>query len=122
MTSNDNLMTTTNPDNYQHVVSYNQICEDYKSNKDSWIQSLKDQGYKAAHPNDGWVDREKNTVQFVYPHFNLCPQIGDKIMLGWHSESNNITAEVISIQEKGITHRYIEYGFIQHELTKVNNY
>ena len=43
---------------------------------------LREQGVKAAHPDDGWVNREKNTVRLEYPLFNDKPQVGDLIGLG----------------------------------------
>lgn len=47
-----------------------------------WVNALKKAGVKAAHPDDGWIDRTKNIVRFVYPYFytNLAP--GDVIALG----------------------------------------
>ena len=47
-----------------------------------WVSTLIAQGVKAAHPDDGWVDREANTVTFAYARFDLDPQIGDLIALG----------------------------------------
>lgn len=108
MRSKDGLMTSTNA---HHILSYNQICEDYENSRALWISELKANGYKAAHPDDGWVNRENNTVQFAYPHFNLFPQVGDKIMLGWHSEPNNRTVEITSVQEVGICSKRTEYKF-----------
>ena len=35
MTSKDGLMTTTAPENYHHIASYNQICDEYdKANRE----------------------------------------------------------------------------------------
>ena len=36
---------------------------------------------KAAHPDDGWVDRENNTVILEYPIFQNEISVGDKIVL-----------------------------------------
>ena len=36
---------------------------------------------KAAHPDDGWVDRENNTVILEYPIFQDEISVGDKIVL-----------------------------------------
>lgn len=48
-----------------------------------WIAALRDAGVKAAHPDDGWVDRVENTVYFCYPQFDDGVGIGDLIALGW---------------------------------------
>lgn len=37
---------------------------------------------KAAHPDDGWVKRDENSVCFSYPLFDMKPQVGDLIALG----------------------------------------
>lgn len=47
-----------------------------------WIAELMEAGVRAAHPDDGWVDREANTVALVYPQFDLGVQAGDIIALG----------------------------------------
>jgi hypothetical protein len=47
-----------------------------------WVSALIARGVKAAHPDDGWVDREANSVTFAYARFDLDPQIGDLIALG----------------------------------------
>lgn len=112
MTSIDGLITTNNSENFHHVASYNQICKDYESEKQRWITDLKEQGFKAAHPNDGWVDRETLKVEFSYPHFDNSPQVGDKIMLGWHSEKNNRAVVVIEVEDyQGVISKRRFYHF-----------
>lgn len=49
----------------------------------AWVTRLRACGVKAAHPDDGWVNREKNSVYFCYPQFNDNPVVGDLIALGW---------------------------------------
>ena len=44
-------------------------------------------GFKAAHPNDGWIDRENNELMFCYPQFNDGADVGDKVMLGWPADN-----------------------------------
>ena len=36
--------------------------------------------------DDGWVNRDRNTVVFSYPRFNMNPKVGDVIALGNHTE------------------------------------
>ena len=86
MTSKDGLMTTTAPENYHHIASYNQICDEYDKANREWIKKLIAEGYKAAHPNDGWVNREEMKFSLTYPHFDLGVKVGDKVMLGWHTD------------------------------------
>lgn len=47
-----------------------------------WVTRLRAAGVKAAHPDDGWVNRDRNTVRLEYPRFNDRPQVGDLIALG----------------------------------------
>lgn len=69
--------------NAEFVNNWNKIGDELEGNKRQWIMNLREQGVKASHPDDGWVDREKNTVFFCYPQFNDYPKIGDTIALGW---------------------------------------
>lgn len=73
------------PDGFR--ATWNQICDDMAREKRDWIARLRAQGYKAAHPNDGWVDRERNIITFCYPHFDDGAKSGDLMMLGWASEN-----------------------------------
>jgi len=50
--------------------------------QDVWIAGLRAAGVKAAHPADGWVNREHNFVQLVYPQFNDGAVAGDLVALG----------------------------------------
>ncbi len=65
--------------------------------KKLWIEELRSKGIKAAHPNDGWVDRINNTVKFAYPQFNDGVEIGDLIALGTSYEDIRIV-KVINIE------------------------
>lgn len=47
-----------------------------------WIDKLRALGVKAAHPNDGWVDRDLNRVHLTYPHFAGRLEVGDLLALG----------------------------------------
>lgn len=59
------------------------IANDMQGEHDKWIASLRAQGVKAAHPDDGWVDRKANTIQFAYCQFNDGAKAGDLMALGW---------------------------------------
>lgn len=62
------------------------ICIEGERKEKEWIAALRAQGVKAAHPNDGWVDREKKEVFFCYPQFNDGAKEGDIVALGWPSD------------------------------------
>lgn len=51
--------------------------------EDAWLQELAEQGVRIVHPDDGWVDREANTVQFMYPTMqHALPAPGVLVALG----------------------------------------
>jgi hypothetical protein len=62
---------------------WNQICKEADTEKSLWIEKLRAEGYKASHPNDGWVDRKEKILTFCYPHFDDGCKEGDLVMLGW---------------------------------------
>lgn len=53
-----------------------------KTEEKKWVAALKKAGVKAAHPDDGWVNRATNVVTFVYPQFYTHLAPGDIIALG----------------------------------------
>ena len=68
------------------INNYNKILYSQNDNRRNWIEQLKNSGVKAAHPDDGWVDRENNIVIMCYPYFNDELSIGDILALGdWNS-------------------------------------
>lgn len=52
---------------------------------------LRRNGVKAAHPDDGWVNRERNGVRFCYPQFNDGAGVGDTVALGWPDRHRLVT-------------------------------
>ena len=63
------------------------VWKEHYKKQDSWIIFLRRElGAKAAHPDDGWVNRDKNIVSFAYPHFDDHPEVGDIIALGQYYE------------------------------------
>jgi hypothetical protein len=67
----------------EFVSVFRRLAESMESDERSWIAALRQLGVKAAHPDDGWVDRELNTVFFAYPQFDDGVSVGDVIALGW---------------------------------------
>lgn len=74
------VVNTSDP---EFARTWNQVCADHKRAEDAWIARLRRHGVKAAHPDDGWVDRASNSLQFVYPQFNDGARVGDIVALGW---------------------------------------
>lgn len=93
------------------------IVENSEASNKAWVESLRKQWFKAAHPNDGWVDRTHNSFQLVYPHFNDGVCVGDKVMLGWHSENPTFHRPVIviAIEKSMVFTEIVKYYFIDME-------
>ena len=67
------------------VMLWAEICRNQELEKAEWVDMLRSNGIKAAHPNDGWINRERDYLTFQYPQFNDGADIGDLVMLGWPS-------------------------------------
>ena len=65
------------------VVMMRDIATTMEQQQAEWIAELRAAGVKAAHPDDGWVDRDVDTVYFCYPQFDDGVAVGDLIALGW---------------------------------------
>ena len=66
----------------EFVITYANICRKVQEEKRVWVDMLRSNGIKAAHPDDGWVNRKENKVHFAYPQFDDGISIGDKVALG----------------------------------------
>jgi hypothetical protein len=88
---------------------WDDIGKSQKVAEKQWIEQLRSIGVKAAHPNDGWVDRENNEVQLVYPQFNDGLAKGDSLALGWPDEYRLV--RVINTRQAGILMPHIIYIF-----------
>lgn len=64
--SNDGLVKS---DNYNFIEVFNKNKEWAEKKKEEWILHLRKIGIKGIHPDDGWVDRENNTVIFENPYY-----------------------------------------------------
>ena len=69
------------PDGTAQMIA--KVAQEMETEEEQWIAALRAQGVKAAHPDDGWVNRKENFVCFCYPQFNDGPKVGDLIALGW---------------------------------------
>jgi hypothetical protein len=75
----------------EFLAGWRDICVKAQKEQDRWISNLRAAGIKAAHPDDGWVDRENNTVHFSYPQFDDGCAIGDRVALGWADKYRVVT-------------------------------
>jgi hypothetical protein len=80
LTLSDGSEVRGTPDALTRVA---RIDRDMQTQKREWIAGLRARGVKAAHPDDGWVDRDKNRVHLCYPDFNDGLKVGDLLALGW---------------------------------------
>lgn len=63
-----------------------------RRDEERWVQKLRSAGVVCAHPDDGWVDRSRNVVQFVYPEFqSKSLETGDVVALGWPRQYRLVT-------------------------------
>ncbi len=81
--SNDGLVRSND---VSFIENWNKIGEEMALSEKEWISKLRSEGVKAAHPDDGWVKRDKNVVGFCYPQFNDGVNVDDIIVLGWYWE------------------------------------
>lgn len=65
------------------VDAFRRAVERATGEEDGWIARLRADGVRAAHPDDGWVDRDAGTVRFVYPQFDDGVVPGCVVALGW---------------------------------------
>lgn len=72
---------TAGPDAF--IDGLQTICEEANRLETAWIATLRSQGVKAAHPDDGWVNREASKIILQYPQFNDGLSEGDTLALGW---------------------------------------
>jgi hypothetical protein len=59
-----------------------QVGREHRATEEAWVEALRAVGVKAAHPDDGWVDRKDNRVHLAYPQFNDGLGLGDWLALG----------------------------------------
>lgn len=56
---------------------------DADAERSAWVEELTRLGVEIAHPDDGWVDRERSEVSFAYPTMKQRPPgVGVRVALG----------------------------------------
>lgn len=88
------------------VSLWHRICDDADSRNAAWIAGLRGKGFKAAHPNDGWVNREDRYLTPCYPQFNDGVKAGDLIMLGWSFDEKSWRPVRIAAITKNFSERW----------------
>lgn len=91
-----------------HVNRYRGIVADIGRERDEWITALRKAGVKAAHPDDGWVDRVSNRVLLVYPQFVDSSDVGDVMALGWPEQYRLVRITRVDPNPIGFIHHYFE--------------
>lgn len=86
-TSSDGLMSSSDPN---AVALWEDIAARRESQKMSWTEILRAMGVKYAHPDDGWVTRERGKhSRSWYPQFDDRPEVGDLIAFGCAPDSEH---------------------------------
>jgi hypothetical protein len=92
------------------------IVDGMERDENSWIANLRKEGFKAAHPNDGWINRVDKNFILCYPQFDDGVTLGSMVMLGWpFEEKANVPVVITEVRPSkyGNTH----YSYV--EVTKL---
>jgi len=79
---NETVASNGEPGANEFVQLYAARCLQDRADEANWIVGLRQRGIKAAHPDDGWVNRTNNSVTLTYPQFDDGIAVGDLIALG----------------------------------------
>lgn len=78
--SRDGLASSADP---AAIALWDEITARHASEQTASSEQLRALGVKMEHPDDGWVNRDRNSILPAYPRFDLRPEAGDLIALGW---------------------------------------
>jgi len=95
------------------------VCREGHRREQQYLVALRQRGCKAAHPDDGWVGREKNELQFVYPHFNDGVKVGDLVALGYEFDRTTRIVRLTERRKGRIFDDLVKWAF--EEVEKVPN-
>ena len=101
----DGVRHESNLENIQKILG---IYNTQSKKDEELIKRLRSEGVKAAHPDDGWHEREKHYIQLSYPLFNDGVDVGDRIALTRPTK----TYKIIRIEKcsfGGLDRFYYEY-------------
>lgn len=105
--SSDGLMSSSDP---QAVALWESICAEHASAQSRASAVLRAKGVKMEHPDDGWVNRDRNTVAPCYPRFDDGVSEGDLIALGWPSSGYRLV-RCTTVERSGILVPLVTYSF-----------
>lgn len=94
----------------QVVELWESICTEQASAQDRASALLRAKGVKMEHPDDGWVNRERNTIAPCYPRFDDGVSEGDLIALGWPSSGYRLV-RCTRVERSGILVPFVTYAF-----------
>lgn len=96
--SSDGLCWSSDP---KAVALWNSIAARHANEQAAASSQLRALGVKLEHPDDGWVNRDQNSVSPCYPRFDLNPKPGDLIALGW-PDSGYRLVRCINVERRGV--------------------
>lgn len=108
--SRDGLCASSDP---AVVAQWDSIGHEMQVEQERASAELRSLGVTAEHPDDGWVDRERNTVQLVYPAFNNSAKEGDVIALGWPWSGYRLVRVTAVVRASGIFGPTTTYHFTE---------
>lgn len=97
----------------EFVNLFNRILLEYERSQHEWIDRLRGKDVRAAHPDDGWVDRVRNSVRFSYPAFNDGVEVGSTIALGDHRKYRLVLVTRISLSRHFANELGLRYEFVE---------
>jgi len=83
--------------------------DSYNLLRRAWIAELRAQGVSAAHPDDGWVNRNDNILYPVYPDFNDGIEVGSTVALGDHRKHRLV--RVTATERNFLNPKRLSYHF-----------
>lgn len=69
-------------DDTEFAKKWTASCLEAQQEQDEWIKLLRLDGIKAAHPDDGWVNRQENKISLVNPQFNDGVNVNSIVAIG----------------------------------------
>ena len=80
----------------------------YENSIENLIFKCRKLGFKAAIPNDGWVNRDERSITISYPYFDDDCKIGDKILLAFPLDIESFRPIILTAIKKNIFDIYNE--------------
>jgi hypothetical protein len=108
-TGNRDLIRTISGSDINLIGFFVKSCFARDEKINNWIKSLKERGVTMAHPDDGWVDRSKDTISPCYPYFDNGVYVGSVIALG--NPENYRLVRVIAKTHKVLISDWYVYAF-----------